>query len=56
MASRELDSPTWVIPVLAEIAMKAPHALRLAAQLFGVAPCPRCDYIKAHCRCPKEKP
>ena len=36
---------------LARIAAKAPHALALAAQLFGVAPCPRCGFIKSHCRC-----
>ena len=36
---------------LAKIAVRAPHALRLAAQLFGIAPCEHCDYLKYHCRC-----
>ena len=36
---------------LARIAVEAPHALRLAAQLFGVEPCEECGYIKSHCRC-----
>lgn len=40
-----------VVHDLARIAREAPHALRLAAQLFGVPPCERCDYVKEHCRC-----
>lgn len=41
---------------LAYVAVHAPHALRLAAQLFGVAPCPKCDFVWDHCACPKEQP
>lgn len=25
--------------------------VRLFAQLFNAAPCPKCDYIKKHCKC-----
>jgi hypothetical protein len=39
------------IMVLARVAVQAPHALRLAAQLFEVEPCETCDLIKKHCRC-----
>lgn len=37
--------------LMAQVAADAPHALRLAAQLFGCAPCPECDYIQDHCKC-----
>jgi hypothetical protein len=30
----------------------SPAALSLAAQLFGVGPCPACGFRKLHCRCP----
>jgi hypothetical protein len=43
------DWPT--IDALAKVAREAPHALRLATQLFGVPACERCDYVKQHCRC-----
>lgn len=36
---------------LAKVAVEAPHALSLALQLFGVEPCPQCQYIKRSCRC-----
>ena len=40
------------IPLAAVLLARVPlHALRLAAQLFGVPPCECCDYIKAYCRC-----
>ena len=39
------------VMVLAHVAARAPHALRLTAQLFGCAPCPKCDYRKEFCRC-----
>ena len=39
---------------MAHVAQRAPHALTLAAQLFGVAPCEKCNFIKRHCRCHEE--
>jgi len=30
--------------------------LRLAAQLAGASPCPKCGFVKQHCRCEAEKP
>lgn len=40
--------------VMAHVAINAPHAVRLTAQMLGTQPCPRCDYIMQHCRCEKE--
>ena len=40
-----------VATILAKVAVTNPSALRLAAQLLGVEPCPRCDYRKNKCRC-----
>lgn len=28
-------------------------SVRLIAQLLDVAPCPKCDYVKKHCKCKK---
>jgi hypothetical protein len=39
---------------VARVAAQAPHAVRLAAQLFGIAPCEHCDMIKSHCKCHEE--
>jgi hypothetical protein len=46
---REPDAS--LVYALAQVARHNPVALRLAAQLFGCAPCPRCDFIHTHCRC-----
>ena len=29
-------------------------ALRLFVQLLGYAPCPKCGYVKNHCRCKRK--
>ncbi len=39
--------------VLSQLARRGASeaGLRLAAQLFDVAPCPVCDFVIQHCRC-----
>lgn len=39
------------IKCLSRVAVEAPHALSLALQLFDMAACQDCRYIKKHCRC-----
>jgi len=48
-------SQLFAMLVLARVAAENPAALRLAAQLLGVAPCPNCDFVKEHCRCEKNE-
>jgi len=45
------ESDDGLIMILSHIAYHNPESLSLAAQLFGVPPCPDCGYIKEHCRC-----
>jgi len=54
-----MDIPEWEkVRILARVAAVNPDGLRLAAQLLGVPPCPKCDYVMrpGHVCSPEEMP
>lgn len=51
----DIDNDERVVKYLAYVARHSGsiESLKLAAQIFGVAPCEHCHFIKKYCRCDK---
>lgn len=46
------ERPSKMDLLLAAASTGSESTMRLAAQLAGAAPCPKCDYVASACRCP----